>query len=81
MVESNRDCCRALLLTGCNSDGNQAASTSGNPTQSTPVATPGILVSQQDHGFIVNDTLDKETIMDAYRQNQLITCRTTINVI
>ena len=64
-----------LLLAGCNADGNQVASPSGNVTQSAPVTTPEIRVSQLNHEFIVNDTLDKEAVMDSYRQNQLDTAQ------
>jgi len=60
-----------LLIAGCNTDRNQAASPSGN-TQNPPAATSP---SCSDHEFIANDTLDKEGIMNAYGQNQLDTAQ------
>ena len=64
-----------LLLTGCNDGRNQAAFTSVDPTRNAAVATPETPVSQPDYEFIVNDTLDKEAIMDSYRQNPLDTAQ------
>ncbi len=64
-----------LLLAGCNADRNHAASPSGKATQEVPVVTTEIPLPQPDHEFIVNDTLDKEAVMDSYRQNQLDTAQ------
>lgn len=64
-----------LVLAGCNADGNQVVSPSGNATQNAPVAIPELPVSQSNHMFIVNNTLDKEAIMGSYRQNQLDTAQ------
>lgn len=61
----------ALLLAGCNVDRNQEASPPENATQDPPVVTPEIPVPQLDHEFIISDTLNKEAIMESYRQNQL----------
>ena len=56
-----------LLLVGCNA--------AGNATQKAPAATPEIPVSKSNNEFIIYDTLNKEAIMDSYRQNQLDTAQ------
>ena len=64
-----------LLLAGCNASSDQVASSSVDATQNTSVDTPETSSPQPGYKFIVNGTLNKEAVMDSYRQNQLDTAQ------
>ena len=59
-----------LLLAGCGTVFNQAAPPTGGTAQNPPAAAPEIPRPQLEHEYIVNDTLDKEAVMESYQQNQ-----------
>lgn len=64
-----------LLLTGCSAGYEQAAFPTEASVRNAAVATPETPVSQPDYEFVVNGALDKEAVMDSYRQNRLDTAQ------